>query len=136
MFHGKDTISGSELMTRWEINTHYLSYLIMKHDLTVIEPDTEQTSQTKLLRRPRNSRIATENLLEIITDKPGSLCQKIFLLSEVERIAGEIEPRPIPKSATIEFLEPIPKGSAEDATGVASLLKSASVHALKLTGGN
>jgi hypothetical protein len=133
MFRRRNTISGLKLVQKWEIDTYDLSYLIMKHKLTVLEADPAQNSLLKRFFKSRYSPIDTEKLIEIMTENSESLHEKLFFLSEVDRIAGEINLPPAPEPDPTEILESIPEeGSKENNQGPVHILYSRRPHPLRL----
>jgi hypothetical protein len=106
MFHARDTISGAKLVQKWQIDILYLSYLIMKHDLAILDPDPAENS---LL-----AKTDTQKVVEIIKNEPRSLYQKLFLVSEVERIEKKLSFPPAPNPHPTQILKSLPdEGSNE-----------------------
>jgi hypothetical protein len=55
MLPRKHTISGKELINRWNTDAHELSYLILKHDITVL--DSSNIPKIKFSFNPDDYRI-------------------------------------------------------------------------------
>ena len=98
-------LSGQQLMAKWRMDEYDLSYVILKHDLTVLDPP--KIPILKKFLRSRHVRTDSEKFLGIIMNDPCSLRQKLFLLDEIEKIPG------LP-SKHKEELEPSARYSGED----------------------
>jgi hypothetical protein len=77
-------ITGEQLMAKWHIDEYDLSYLILKHELTVLDPPKIPILKTFL--RSRHVRTDSEKFLKIIMNDPHSLQQKLFLVEEIENM--------------------------------------------------
>ena len=64
----KDTINGNRLAAKWGIDIHVLSYLIIKYDLSVLDPP--KNFMSKLFFKPNNFRIDVDKILKIMTNGP------------------------------------------------------------------
>ena len=113
------TISGEQLLKEWHLDAVELSYLILKHDLTVLRP-----SRVPLLGKllpPKRLRADSRELLRVIKGDPYSLSHMLFLLAEVQNIPKKQrtpeKPTAKEKSVSREGRSPqyyIPKAKTED----------------------
>ena len=84
MSRAEDTIRGELLIVQLRTSIFELSYLIIKHGLTVLEPPKK--SWLNYFVRPKYGRTDPEGLLEIIQNDPEKLRHKLFLLSEIQKV--------------------------------------------------
>jgi hypothetical protein len=85
MFPRKHTISGKELINKWNTGIHELSYLILKHDITVLDPSN--LPKIKFSFNPDDYKIDSEKVLDIILNDPNSLSAMLFWLPDLTRLA-------------------------------------------------
>jgi hypothetical protein len=89
MLPRKHTVSGKELINRWNTDIHELSYLILKHDITVL--DSSNIPKIKFSFNPDDYRIDFAQVLNILRNDPTSVCKMLFWLPELESLAIEKE---------------------------------------------
>jgi hypothetical protein len=86
---GKDTINGKGLAAKWGVyDIHELSYRILKYDLSVLDPP--RIPILKFFFNPKNFRIDSDKILEIIQNNPHKLYHKLFLADEIDKVGREI----------------------------------------------
>jgi hypothetical protein len=85
----KDTINGNQLAAKWDIDIHILSYLILKYDLSILDPP--KNFMSKLFFKPNNLRMDTHKSLKIIQNNPIELYNKLFLADEIDKITKKID---------------------------------------------
>lgn len=103
MLSRKHTIDGAGLLNMWDINIHELSYLILKHDISVLEPSS--IPRFKFFFNPDKYKIDTAPLLEIIQNVPSRLYKKLFWLPELEGSAIEKDLSSIKSKASSQSIE-------------------------------
>jgi len=84
----KDTINGIRLAAKWGIDIHVLSYLILKYDLSVLNPPKHII--LLLFFKLNNFRIDSDKILEIIQSNPRELYNKLFFIDEIDKITKKI----------------------------------------------
>ena len=113
----KNTITGDQMFSEWNTDPTKLSYLILKHDLTVLRPFKIPVLARFLpLKRLRSD---SKELLETISDHPRNLYQLLFLKTELEKIPLEPRPQPPqpPPIATPKLAEREPAEDEKDRFG-------------------
>jgi len=79
------TISGKEQSERWGVDLPNLSYIVLKHNLTVLNPPSDLMS--RIFFRPEKHKVDVESVLRIIHQSPDNgLLNNFFLRSEIESL--------------------------------------------------
>ena len=89
MFPRKHTISGKELISKWSTDIHELSYLTLKHGITVL--DSSILPKIKFSFNPADYKIDFGKVLDTIRNDPTRLNRMLFWLPELERLEIEKE---------------------------------------------
>jgi hypothetical protein len=114
------TIIGEQLLADWRMDEYDLSYLIMKHGLTILE-----SSRIPIIGRflkPRQLPADSEELFEIIRNAPERLRTKLFIESEIKIIKGskKVTPENVAQTDT-----PLETSGSESVTGHPPISESA-----------
>ena len=84
MLWNRKFVSGEGIVSHWGLDPHKLSYLVLKHDLTVL--DLPKSPSLKSVFRPSLFKIQPEDLVKIILFDPKKLYEKTFYRSEIGKI--------------------------------------------------
>jgi hypothetical protein len=102
----ENSISGEQLLADWRMGEYDLSYLIIKHWITVLAPSMILTIGRFL--RPRQVSADSQELIGIIRNSTERLRKMRFIASEVEKGTGpKIEEARGLKTEDIEQMDKI-----------------------------
>ena len=87
MLPRKHTIDGAQLGNMWNVNIVELAYLIMKLNISVLSPS--QVPSVKFFFNPKEYRIDTVTLLNIIQSYPFDLYRMQFWEPEIEKLSSK-----------------------------------------------
>ena len=79
----RNIIYGDQLIERWDIDIHQLSYIILKQDLSVLNLPNKLRLHN--IFEPNYYKIEQDELIEIIHFKPKSLSDKAFWIPEINK---------------------------------------------------